>query len=57
MYSNHIKQAKLQLSRTPKKLPKVKIINKKDSIFDYVYDDIELEDYIFHDHIKASVSV
>ena len=57
LYSNHIKQAKLQLSRTPKKLPKVKIINKKDSIFDYVYDDIELEDYIFHDHIKASVSV
>ena len=57
LYSNHIEQAKLQLERKPRELPKVKIINKYDDIFAYQYKDIQLMNYEPYDHIKAPVSV
>jgi len=57
LYKNHIEQAKLQLSRTPKKLPKLEIINKRDNLFLYQYDDIKLTNYDPHNHIKAPVAV
>jgi thymidylate synthase len=56
IYLNHLDQVKLQLSREPKQLPKLKI-NKKDSIFDYVFDDFEVVDYDPHPAIKGEVSV
>jgi thymidylate synthase len=57
LYSNHIEQANLQLSREPLPLPTLKIKRKPDSIFDYVYDDFELLGYESHPHIKAPVAV
>ena len=57
LYTNHIEQAKLQLSRTPKKRPTLEIINKRDDIFSYVFEDFHLKNYEAHDHIKAPVSV
>lgn len=57
LYNNHLEQAKLQLSRSPKSLPKM-IINKNiKSIFDFKYDDFTLVDYHADPHIKAEVSV
>ena len=57
LYNNHIEQAKLQLSRKPKKLPKLEIINKRDDICSYQYEDIILTNYDPYDHIKAPVAV
>ena len=57
IYSNHFEQTNLQLSRAPKKLPKM-IINKEiKNIFNFTYDDFELVDYDFHPHIKGKVAV
>ena len=57
LYTNHIDQAKLQLTREPKKLPELVILNKRDDIFSYQFDDFKLTNYDSHDHIKAPVSV
>ena len=57
LYVNHIEQAKLQLERKPHDLPIIKILNKRDNIFSYQYDDIKLINYSPYDHIKAPVSV
>jgi thymidylate synthase len=57
LYSNHIDQAKLQLKREPRQLPRIKIINKNNDIFSYQYKDIQLINYDPYEHIKASVSV
>ena len=57
LYSNHIDQAKLQLEREPRELPKIKIIKKHNDIFSYQYKDIQLINYDPYEHIKASVSV
>jgi len=57
LYSNHLEQADLQLSREPLPLPKLKIKRKPASIFDYRYDDFEIEDYSFYEHIPAAVAV
>ncbi len=57
LYSNHLEQAKIQLSRTPKTLP-VMIINKTvKSIFDFEFEDFTLENYNPDPHIKAEVAV
>jgi thymidylate synthase len=57
LYSNHLEQADLQLTRKPKPLPKM-IINKDvKSIFDFTYDDFKLEGYDAHPHIAAPVAV
>jgi len=57
LYSNHMEQAKLQLSRSPYPLPTMKINPAVKSIFDFKFEDFELLDYQSHEHIKAKVAV
>ena len=57
IYSNHVEQVKLQLSREPKPLPKMKLNPEIKSVFDFTYDDFELVGYDAHPHIKGEVSV
>ena len=57
LYSNHLEQADLQLSREPFPLPKLVIKRKPDSLFDYRYDDFEFVGYQSHPGIKAPVAV
>ena len=57
IYSNHLKQARVQLEREPRKLPKMLINPHVTSIFDFSYDDFSLIEYDPHPHIKAQVSV
>lgn len=57
LYSNHLEQADLQLSRAPLSLPTMKINPDVRSIFDFKFEDFELLDYRHHDHIKAPVAV
>ncbi|MCU7941755.1 MAG: thymidylate synthase [Candidatus Thiodiazotropha sp.] len=57
LYSNHLEQVDLQLSREPRKLPKMKINPAVKSIFDFSFEDFELVDYDPHPHIKAPVAV
>ena len=57
LYSNHLEQVNLQLSREPLPLPQLVIKRKPDSIFDYKFDDFEIVNYQSHAHIKAPVAV
>lgn len=57
LYKNHFDQARLQLTREPRKLPRMLINPGVKSIFDFKYEDFELVDYDPHPHIKADVSV
>lgn len=57
LYSNHLEQTELLLSRAPYPLPKMKINPKVKNIFDFKFEDFELEDYQYHPHIKAPVAV
>lgn len=57
IYRNHFEQARLQLTREPRKLPRMIINRDVKSIFDFKYEDFELVDYDPHPHIKADVSV
>ncbi len=57
LYTNHIQQAKQQLQRDPKTLPRLHIKRKPESIFNYNAEDFELLGYDPHPHIKASVSI
>ncbi len=57
LYSNHIEQAKLQLTREPFALPTIKINPSVKDIFSFRFEDFELENYQFHPHIKAPVAV
>lgn len=57
LYLNHLEQADLQLTRTPRALPKMHLNPDVKSIFDFKYEDFTLEDYNPYDHIKAQVSV
>jgi thymidylate synthase len=57
IYSNHKEQIDTQLARTPKKLPKLVIKRKVNSIFDFKFDDFELVDYDPEPAIKAPVAV
>ncbi len=57
LYNNHIEQANLQLSRTPKALPKMKINPTVKNIFDFKFEDFTLEEYDPHPHIKGIVAV
>jgi thymidylate synthase len=57
IYSNHIEQVKLQLSRTPKKLPQLEINKEQKSIFDFKFEDFSLKNYDADPHIKGAVSV
>ena len=57
LYLNHLEQAHLQLTRTPRKLPTMKINPDVKNLFDFKYEDFELVGYDPYDHIKATVSV
>ena len=57
LYSNHMEQTALQLSREPKPLPQMNITRKPESIFDYRFEDFELSGYEPHPHIKAPVAI
>lgn len=57
LYSNHMEQVALQLSREPRALPTLKINRKPDSIFDYKFEDFEISDYEPHPHISAPVAI
>ena len=57
LYLNHLDQARLQLSREPRPLPTMRINPDVKSIFDFQYEDFQLEDYNPWPHIKADVSV
>ena len=57
LYSNHIEQANLQLTRDFRKLPKMKINPEVKDIFEFKYEDFELENYDPHPHIKAAVAI
>lgn len=57
LYSNHLEQTELQLSREQYPLPKMKINPDVKNIFDFKFEDFELVDYQYHPHIKAPVAV
>lgn len=57
LYLNHLEQADLQLTRTPRTLPSIRIRDRGQSIFQFGFDDFELAGYDPHSHIKAPVAV
>jgi thymidylate synthase len=57
LYNNHIEQAKLQLTRDPRPLPKMWINPEVKDIFGFTYEDFKLTGYDPHPHIKAEVSI
>jgi thymidylate synthase len=57
LYSNHLEQVDLQLSRETRELPRLVIKRKPDSLFDYRFEDFEVEGYDPHPGIKAPVAV
>lgn len=57
LYDNHLEQARLQLSRQPRQLPRMVLNPAVKSIFDFDYEDFTLEGYDPHPHIKATVAV
>ncbi|MEQ9288266.1 MAG: thymidylate synthase [Cyclobacteriaceae bacterium] len=57
LYTNHLEQARLQLSRDVRALPTMKINPEIDDIFGFKYEDFTLENYDPHPHIKAAVAV
>ncbi len=57
LYNNHLEQARLQLSRKCRPLPQLKLNPDVKDIFSFTYEDILLENYDPHPHIKAAVSV
>jgi thymidylate synthase len=57
LYDNHLEQARLQLTREPRPLPKLRIDPSVTSIFDFEYEHFRLENYAPHPHIPAPVAV
>ena len=57
LYLNHLEQAQLQISRTPRELPTMKINPAVNEILDFKYEDFELLNYDPHPHIKGAVAV
>jgi thymidylate synthase len=57
IYTNHMEQIELQLSRTPRTLPRLKINPNKTDIFSFEFEDFTIEDYDPHPHIKGTVAV
>ena len=57
LYSNHMQQVDLQLSRKPYALPSMRLNSSINRLFDFTFDDFELIDYQCHEHIKAPVAV
>ncbi len=57
LYSNHLEQARLQLSREPLPLPRLEIKRRPDSIFDYKFEDFDIVGYQAHPSIPAPIAV
>ncbi len=57
LYLNHLEQADLQLSRTPRTLPSMRLNPEVKELFDFRFEDFELQDYDPYPHIKAPVAV
>ena len=57
LYSNHLEQTELLLSREPRPLPQMKLNPDIKDIFGFSYEDFELLNYDPHPHIKAAVAV
>lgn len=57
LYSNHLEQARLQLTRDPFPLPQMKLNPEVKDLFDFTFEDFSLENYEAHPHIKAPVAV
>lgn len=57
LYSNHLEQVELQLSRESYPLPQMKLNSAVTDLFDFTYDDFELRGYEHHPHIKAPIAV
>lgn len=57
LYLNHLSQARLQLTRTPRPLPTMRLNPEVKSLFDFRFEDFTLENYDPYDHIKATVAV
>jgi thymidylate synthase len=57
LYTNHIEQAQLQLSRQPYSLPQLRIKQKASSLFEYNFEDFEIMNYQSHSSIKAPIAV
>ena len=57
LYSNHLEQARLQLSREPRQLPELVLDPRVRSLFDFRWEDLELRGYQPHPHIAAAVAV
>lgn len=57
LYSNHLEQAELQLSRTPRELPTMRINPEVTDLLDFKYEDFELLNYDPHPHIKGAVAI
>ena len=57
LYSNHIEQTELQLTRDFRPLPKMEINPEVKNIFDFTFDDFTLEGYEYHPHIKGAVAI
>jgi len=57
LYSNHVEQAREQLRRTPRELPRMRLNPAVKNLFDFTFDDFNLENYNPHPHIKAPVAV
>ena len=57
LYSNHLKQAQEQITRTPRPLPTMRLNPEVTDLFAFRYEDFTLENYDPHPHIKAEVAV
>ena len=57
LYLNHLEQARLQLQRQPKPLPKLVLNQDIKNLFDFTFDDVEIIEYDSHPTIKAEVSI
>ncbi len=57
LYRNHLDQARLQLGREPRALPRLRLRRRVESLLDFRYEDFELEGYDPHPHIAAQVAV
>ena len=57
LYNNHLEQARTQIQRPPRTLPRLELVTQRSSLLDFVYQDFQLVDYDPHPHISAAVAV
>lgn len=57
LYTNHLEQAELQRSRSPRPFPTLRLVREVESIFDFTYEDLIIEGYDPHPHIKGAIAV